>query len=207
VVDEGGFEAYLFFYDDDLIKSYIANSNVPLLSNKNSYQPKRSPYIQESNEQINNYIKSLDLVYKDSVNTSQILELKLLELLNLLSFQDKGQVFLSVLSVFDRPNEMRNISEFMELHYSKNLKIDDYALLTGRSVTTFIREFKKIYGSTPNQWLIKKRLTKAHSLIIENNRSITDIAIEVGYENVSHFIQSYKKMYGVTPKQASLALC
>jgi len=177
------------------------------LSNKNSYQPKRSPYIQESNEQINNYIKSLDLVYKDSVNTSQILELKLLELLNLLSFQDKGQVFLSVLSVFDRPNEMRNISEFMELHYSKNLKIDDYALLTGRSVTTFIREFKKIYGSTPNQWLIKKRLTKAHSLIIENNRSITDIAIEVGYENVSHFIQSYKKMYGVTPKQASLALC
>jgi transcriptional regulator GlxA family with amidase domain len=88
----------------------------------------------------------------------------------------------------------------MEDNYLGNLKINDYAILTGRSVSTFTREFKRLYGITPNKWLIKKRLKKAHDLLNDTNMNVTQVSMEVGYENISHFIKAYKEVYGVTPK-------
>ena len=83
----------------------------------------------------------------------------------------------------------------------KNLKVADYALLTGRSVSTFMREFKKLYQTTPNQWLIERRLEKAHHLLTHTDMNVTDVAVEVGYDNVSHFIKAYKIRHRQTPKQ------
>ncbi|MBL4673950.1 MAG: helix-turn-helix transcriptional regulator, partial [Arenicella sp.] len=85
-------------------------------------------------------------------------------------------------------------------NYLSNLKISDYAILTGRSDSTFNRDFKRLFGTTPKKWLITKRLSKSHQLLCNTELNVTQVAIEVGYENVSHFIAAYKKTYGVTPK-------
>jgi len=88
----------------------------------------------------------------------------------------------------------------MEDNYLSNLKISDYATLTGRSDSSFNRDFKRLFGTTPKKWLITKRLSKSHKLLRNTNLNVTQIAMEVGYENVSHFIEAYKKRYGMTPK-------
>ncbi|MEO0333599.1 MAG: AraC family transcriptional regulator, partial [Bacteroidota bacterium] len=95
----------------------------------------------------------------------------------------------------------QNIRQFMEDHYDKPLSIADYAYLTGRSESTFRREFKIKFGTTPRQWIIQKRLEKANSLLQTTSKDVTQVAMDVGYENVSHFISEYKKQYGYTPKQ------
>ena len=84
-------------------------------------------------------------------------------------------------------------------HYDKNLTISDYASLSGRSLSTFNREFKKKYNKTPKQWLIEKKMQKAHTYL-NTGQNVTNTAFALGYQNVSHFIRAYKSVYEQTPK-------
>ena len=115
----------------------------------------------------------------------------------MLELQDNSKAFISSLV---SSIQKRSIKKFMEENYLNNLNINDYALLTGRSISTFNREFKSLYGTTPKKWLITKRLNKSHEILKNTNLNVTEVSMEVGYENVSHFIDAYKKTYGITPK-------
>ncbi|MEH6348105.1 MAG: AraC family transcriptional regulator [Bermanella sp.] len=99
------------------------------------------------------------------------MDLTLSELIALIRLQDNGEEFLLLFNTFLHPAESRDIRDFMKRNYLKNLNVDDYAQLTGRSKSTFIREFKTLYNATPNQWLIDQRLEKAH-YILKNPNSL-----------------------------------
>jgi AraC-like DNA-binding protein len=83
-----------------------------------------------------------------------------------------------------------------------NLSVQDFARLTGRSPSSFNRDFKRQFGTTPHQWLIDARLDRAMELIQSTQMTVTEVALEIGYDNVSHFIKAFKTKYGQTPKQA-----
>ena len=89
----------------------------------------------------------------------------------------------------------------MDANFAKPLSIEDYAYLTGRSLSSFRRDFIDHYGISPKQWLIDKRLEKARDLLEKNNTTVSQIALEVGYENFSHFVKAFHKKYGIPPKQ------
>ena len=88
----------------------------------------------------------------------------------------------------------------METHFDKNLTVADFAALSGRSLSSFNREFKAQFSTTPKQWLIEKKMHKAHSLLTQEH-TVTQVAFDVGYSNVSHFIKAYKSIYKQTPKE------
>lgn len=199
VPDDGGkFEAILFFLDDRIIEKYLRSSAPDYHHNTSDA---RSLFTTPANTQILSFIDSLKRVYGDYHESHALLEIKLLELLHLLAIQDRSHSFLNALTHFSKPVGKRDIRSFMEEYYTRNLKLDDYAQLTGRSLSTFIREFKQTYNTTPNQWIIEKRLERARELLTGKNLSVTEAALEVGYDNVSYFIRAFKKKYGVTPKQ------
>ncbi|VEB40533.1 Chb operon repressor [Chromobacterium violaceum] len=196
------FEAVLLFYDDKLIAKYLSRAAGTGHSHTDGLQNNaHGTYILHANQQIQRYIDSLNYVYKDAEGSDALLELKLLELLHLIAIQDKSFRFLRELSS-GGSRKRRPITDFMEQYYSHKLKIEDYALLTGRSLSTFIRDFRRSYNTTPNRWIIEKKVDIAHQLLTAKNYSVTDAAAEVGYENTSHFIKVYKQRYGVTPKKA-----
>ena len=200
VTDKDQFEALIFFMDD----TFIEKNTRPGQRSENTETSNDKIRTIQANEQIEKYIHSLISVYSNSDNSNKILDLKLMELLSLIELQNEGLDFLSLFYSYSSPGKKRDIVEFMKIHYLKNLKIEDYALLTGRSISTFIREFKKIYKTTPNQWLIEQRLKKAHDLLMNTGMNVTETAFEVGYENVSHFIKAYKTKYGHTPKLSKI---
>lgn len=153
------FEAVLLFFDDKLIAKYL--SRAAGTGNSHSDRPQKNvhgTYTLHANEQIQRYIESLNYVYQDAEGTDALLELKLLELLHLIAIQDKSFRFLRELSC-GGSHKRRLITDFMEQYYSHKLKIEDYALLTGRSVSTFIRDFKRSYNTTPNRWITEKKST------------------------------------------------
>ncbi len=195
VINKNNFEAFIFFIDDILIEKFLL-FNLYDLKNKlnNKVLKTRTTY------QVNKFIQSLNEIYKNTKNNKVFLELKILEFLLLLESHDTSKILIPSLI---GSTKKRNIKKFMERNYLENLKINDYASLTGRSVSTFNREFKRLYGTTPNKWLIGKRLSKSNELLKSTNLSVTQVALEVGYENISHFIDAYKKIYGVTPKSTS----
>jgi AraC-like DNA-binding protein len=90
---------------------------------------------------------------------------------------------------------------FMHQNYSKPFTVDDYAYLSGRSTSTFRREFRTKLGTSPQQWIIQRRMEKAMELVQTGQYSVGEVSSQVGYENVSHFIGVFKRTFGQTPKQ------
>lgn len=107
----------------------------------------------------------------------------------------------SVLADYSEPGKI-SLVDFMEKHYKFNMPLDKFAYLTGRSLSTFIRDFKKAFKMTPNRWLIKKRLELAHFLISKKQGKVVDIYLETGFENLSHFSFAFKKHFGYSPTEA-----
>lgn len=82
-----------------------------------------------------------------------------------------------------------------------NLTLEKFGYLTGRSLTTFKRDFKKAFNSSPQKWIIQKRLELAHYQLSEKGRKPKDLYLEIGFENLSHFSFAFKKHFGYAPTE------
>ncbi len=94
-----------------------------------------------------------------------------------------------------------SIKNIMERNFIKNLTLQEFARLCGRSLSTFKVEFKTIYHTTPGKWLRKKRLEYGRYLLETTESSVAEVCYDSGFENTSHFIRVFKWEYGLTPSQ------
>ena len=102
---------------------------------------------------------------------------------------------------FSRMNSMQkiNLREFMGTHYKDNMPLEQLAVASGRSLSTFRRDFSKEFGTTPGKWLLKKRLKEAYRLITQNHKSPSAFLYDLGFESFPHFSRSFKANYGIQP--------
>ena len=98
-----------------------------------------------------------------------------------------------------------DIETIMKQNFKHHIKIEDYAKLCGRSLSTFKRDFKSQLNSTPSNWLMAKRLEFAKKLLLETDLNINEICFESGFKNTSHFIRAFKSKYTLTPKKFKIA--
>jgi len=106
-----------------------------------------------------------------------------------------------ILASFEDPGKI-DLQGFMEKNYMFNMPLQKFGYLTGRSLTTFRRDFKKAFNTTPQKWLLQKRLVWAHYELTEKKRRPVDVYLEAGFENLSHFSFAFKKQFGYAPKQS-----
>jgi len=106
-----------------------------------------------------------------------------------------------VLGHFEEPGKL-DLAEFMEQHYMFNLPLEKFSYLTGRSLTTFKKDFKRIFQNTPGRWLTQKRLELAHYQIFEQKRKPSDVYLDTGFEDFSHFSFAFKKHFGYNPTRS-----
>jgi len=102
------------------------------------------------------------------------------------------------LANFEKPGKI-DLIRFMEKNYMFNVTMEKFGYLTGRSLTTFKRDFQNAFKSTPQRWLTKKRLELVHYQFTEKKKSPVEVYYEVGFENLSHFSYALKKQFGYTP--------
>lgn len=104
-----------------------------------------------------------------------------------------------VLADLDEPGKI-DLPGYMERHFMFNMPLEKFGYLTGRSLTTFKRDFRKAFNTTPQRWLTRRRLELAHARLSGNGRPI-DVCYEVGFENLSHFSFAFKKHFGYAPTE------
>jgi AraC-like DNA-binding protein len=75
----------------------------------------------------------------------------------------------------------------MEANFCHSLPLDAFAKMCHRSLSSFKREFRRCYGTTPGKWLIGRRLECAAQMLRTTSMSMTEIALECGFEEPSHF--------------------
>lgn len=125
-----------------------------------------------------------------------IASLKINEAISILRLIDPG--IDTIFTNFAEPGKI-DLSEFMEKNFMFNMPMERFGYLTGRSLSTFNRDFKKMYSVTPQKWLTQKRLALAHYQLAELKKKPVDVYLEVGFEDLSHFSSAFKKQYGYAP--------
>lgn len=94
-----------------------------------------------------------------------------------------------------------DLKDFMEKNFRCDMSMSEFARASGRSLSTFKRDFKKISDLSPERWLTDRRLRAAIELL-KRGRRVSDTCFDVGFKNVSHFSATFKKKFGMTPGEA-----
>ena len=94
-----------------------------------------------------------------------------------------------------------NLQAFMEKNFRCDMSMSEFATSSGRSLSTFKRDFKKMSPLSPERWLTNRRLLEAFELL-RHGRRVSDACFDVGFKNVSHFSAIFKKKFGITPGEA-----
>ena len=96
-----------------------------------------------------------------------------------------------------------NLEDFMNKNYKCDLTVEEFAHYTGRSLSTFKKDFAKIFHNTPSRWIVKRRLDEAKCLMEKLGKKPADVYLEVGFKNLSHFYTAFKREFGVSPSNLS----
>jgi AraC-like DNA-binding protein len=91
------------------------------------------------------------------------------------------------------------VREIMEANCRYNLSLAEYARLCHRSLSSFKREFQAAFAEPPGKWLLRKRLDYSATLLRNSRQSVTEIAFDTGFQDVSHFSRVFKHRFGVPP--------
>jgi AraC-like DNA-binding protein len=166
------------------------------ISNEEKYAGNKM-IMTEPNDFLKTYFSSL-MSYADLWNdeSSKLATIKVNEVIELLLQMYPGVK--SFLFDFVEPSK-QDLEAFMLKNFRYNVSLDHFAKLSGRSLTSFKRDFAGIFKMPPAEWLKNKRLAEAYNLIKESGLKPDDIFHDLGFENLSHFYTAFKQKYGMTP--------
>jgi AraC family transcriptional regulator len=107
----------------------------------------------------------------------------------------------SGVSIATSNDRKRAVEAAMWIHaYShENLALEHVAKQVGLSPFHFLRVFSKVIRVTPHQYLIRSRLAHAARLLVQDGRSVTDIALDVGFADLSNFVRTFGRAAGISP--------
>jgi AraC-like DNA-binding protein len=88
---------------------------------------------------------------------------------------------------------------FIQANYEKKIYLDDIALSANIGKGECCRLFKTYLCTTPIKYLMEYRIEQSISMLLDGNKTITEIAMDVGFNSINHFIDTFKKITGTTP--------
>jgi AraC-like DNA-binding protein len=97
------------------------------------------------------------------------------------------------------PWQMKRTEETLAANLAGDVSLADLAHDCGVSVSHFSRAFRQSTGVSPHQWLLKRRVDQAKSLLREGMLSLSDIALSCGFADQSHFTRVFTRMTGISP--------
>ena len=89
---------------------------------------------------------------------------------------------------------------WIEAHSHEPLDLEATAKEAGVSPFHFLRMFSRVLGITPHQYLVRSRLRNAARLLVGEDRTITEIALDVGFADLSNFVRTFHRAAGVSPR-------
>lgn len=190
------YQSILLFFSDEEVLYFLEKYNQ--LSSR--FKNPKSFYIFEYDNFIQNFVKSLEQILKlpKSIQ-AKILKNKFEEIMLYLLHQNNADFLNSLVQNVD--DKLIRLSNIAENNKHNRLNLEELAFLCNMSVSTFKREFFKLYQNTPMKWFNEQRLNHiAFMLKTKRNRPI-ELYEDAGYENFSNFVQAFKKKFGMTPKQ------
>ena len=96
---------------------------------------------------------------------------------------------------------LKQVLSYIHYHYQEPIRLKDLAEVLGMSEEHFCRFFKKTMKKSPVSYMNEYRMQQAKILLTDTDSKILDIALQVGFDNLSYFITVFKHHCGLTPSQ------
>ncbi|AVI84733.1 AraC family transcriptional regulator [Pseudomonas syringae pv. tomato] len=97
------------------------------------------------------------------------------------------------------PQALKVALELMQKNIEEPLSLDDLAACAGISKRQLERRFFRFIGAAPARYYLELRLTRARQLVLQTNRSITDIAMATGFISMPHFHRRFRDFFDAAP--------
>jgi AraC family transcriptional regulator len=104
-------------------------------------------------------------------------------------------------------NQICRVKDYIESHLTERITLPQLAAYADVSTSHFGRWFKASFGAAPHQYVIQRRLERAHQLLKQPDMTIARAAQQVGFYDQSHLIRHFKRAYGTAPQASRLKNC
>ncbi|WKK67550.1 helix-turn-helix domain-containing protein [Lutimonas zeaxanthinifaciens] len=201
---EDEFCAIFFFLPDDFIRSFMQKNSFLSDSKQKDLSSQDAVLRVNQDTILQGYESSIITYLQSSQNINeQLLTLKFEELLLHLCTDNKHSklkdYFISLCQ-----SRIYHMTRVMEENFAYHLKLEDYARLCHMSLSTFKKNFKDHYKTTPAVWLKNRKLDLALHRLVNSDLPIHQLSFECGFEDPSHFSRVFKLKHGKTPLQCRL---
>lgn len=150
------------------------------------------------------YINSLLFYFENpEIVNEELLVLKLKELILLLTKTEEAPVVKKILSGLYTPAAY-SLKQVVDSHIFSDITIEDLAKLNNLSLSSFHREFKKVYNYSPAKYIKERKLERAAGLLLISDERISDIAYNCGFNDLAHFSKFFHQVYNVSPSDYRL---
>lgn len=99
----------------------------------------------------------------------------------------------------DETDKIIAARDYLDQNYNKKIRIIDLARTMGTNQQTLKKGFKELFGTTIWGYYNNLRMETAKDLLINQEKSIAEVADNIGYKNPQHFTVAFKKKYGILP--------
>lgn len=89
---------------------------------------------------------------------------------------------------------------WIHTHSPEEMDLEHVAGQAGLSPFHFLRMFSRVLGVSPHQYLVRSRLRHAARLLTDGDRTVTDVALDVGFADLSNFVRTFHRAAGVSPR-------
>lgn len=203
IAEAGGFKSIMLFLNGTMAKTVLDKVGHYLPTGDHPQEDKYNKAIKiiPHLEEIHHLFLTLERYSKsESPFLDELIQMKFLELIYLLlqtSYRGLILSFLLNVAKEEKPCLADTISEYL---YS-SVTINRLAMLSGRSVSQFKREFFALHKESPHRWLTCKKLERAAFLLRTSGENIDEIASRSGFLSSAHFARLFKKQYSHTPTE------
>jgi len=90
---------------------------------------------------------------------------------------------------------------YMMRNIAKAVTLEELVTISGMSRTNYMRTFEATMGTSPINYLIGLRIEEASRLLRSTDRSITEIAFDVGFSDSNYFSRQFRKLTGRSPRE------
>ena len=202
--------SYLFVYFHPTLIPYEKNTYLykkyisPILKNKKLSAIKLANNFEESKKIFELILKLKEISNKKEFGyemeiLSNLIELWKYTVILLNNIDNEKFIFSSNDKLFNE--RLKNIISFVEENYSKEIKLEDISKLINLSNSECCRFFKKATNQTLNEYILAYRINKAFDELISTDKSLGEIAYDVGFNSQSYFSKKFLEIKNISPKE------
>jgi AraC-like DNA-binding protein len=194
----GKYGSLLLFFDDKIFNDFLDKYRG--LIHADPTGPKKEPVLCfDQDPFIRNFLHSLELMLRAGTPIPKEMQWLKFEELMLYLIQHHPQFLLSFQAAPQTDSSDLMIKTIVENNIHNPITVEELAFLCNMSLSTFKRRFARLYGNSPNKWILQKRMELAADLLRQWHTKPSDVYYQVGYENHSSFTHSFKQVFGLTP--------